>query len=299
MAIYHFSAKVFSRSKGESVVSKAAYRSGEDLYDRTIDKTFNYAHRKDEIAFKEIMTPDHVPDWSTDRQELWNKVEEAEKRKDAQLAREFVVALPVELSFEKNVELLKKFVKQHFVDKGMIADMAIHDINSHNPHAHVMLTMREVNADGFGKKNRDWNSNETLSSWREGWETIVNEFLSDNGSNERVDHRSLEAQGIDREATVHMGVNATHMERKGIKTRIGEFNRSILQRNRAFELLKAGVSKIAKTPMELWNLIKDSGQIKATHPYMNYEQPVFNTGVEHEPLINPPPNRDDEPEIDR
>jgi ATP-dependent exoDNAse (exonuclease V) alpha subunit len=299
MAIYHLSAKVFSRSSGASVVGKAAYRSGEDLYDRTIDKTFAYTNRKNDIAYKEIMTPHNAPDWVGDRQELWSQVEEKEKRKDAQLAREVVVALPVELSFEKNTELLKSFVQSNFVDKGMIADIAIHDIASHNPHAHVMLTMREVTAEGFGQKKRQWNSNETLVSWRENWELAVNESLADSGSNERVDHRTLAAQNINREPLIHLPVSTTHMERKGIKTILGDINRNIIQRNRAVKLLKASISKVAKSPMELWNLIKDSGQIQAIHPYLKPPEVEPAMAGSYQGRINDPPNKDKEPDIDR
>ena len=244
MAIYHLSGKVFSRSKGESAIGKAAYRSGEDLYDVTIDKTFNYAHRESDIAYKAILTPEDVPEWATDRQELWTQVEYCEKRKDAQLAREFVAALPCELSLDKDIELITKFVQDNFVAKGMIADVAIHDADSNNPHAHIMLTMREISTEGFGKKNRGWNSKKNLESWRESWGNLVNDFLEDSGSNERVDHRTLEAQKIDRKPTIHMGVHATHMENKGFKTWRGDLNRTAKAINEKMRAVKTLIIKL-------------------------------------------------------
>jgi ATP-dependent exoDNAse (exonuclease V) alpha subunit len=245
MAIYHLSGKVFSRAKGASAVAKAAYRAGEDLYDRTVGKAFTYAHRKDDVAYKAIITPKDVPDWVTQREELWNRVELGEKRKDAQLAREFTAALPVELSLDKNTELITRFVQENFVDKGMIADVAIHDAGSHNPHAHIMLTMRDINSEGFGKKNRDWNKKEQLASWRENWSILANEFLEESGSTARIDHRTLEAQGIDRKATIHLGVHTSHMERKDIATERGDWNRAAKAVNEKLRTLKALVLKLS------------------------------------------------------
>jgi ATP-dependent exoDNAse (exonuclease V) alpha subunit len=301
MAIYHFSAKVFSRKSGASAVGKAAYRSGEDLYDRTIDETFNYAHRKNDISYKEIMTPDNVPKWAMDRQELWTKVEEIEKRKDSQLAREFVVALPCELSLDKNISIIKKYVADNFVSKGMIADIAIHDAESHNPHAHVMLTMREITKEGFGKKNRQWNEKGNLILWRKEWEEIVNDSLEENGINEKVDHRTLEAQGLDREPTIHVGVHASNMEDKGIRTRLGNFNRNVILRNRAIMLLKKSMGKVVKSPMQIWKLVKNSNQIKNLHPYLKPAASIPispSTNVTFIEKLFTPPSQDNTPSID-
>ncbi|MCP4278797.1 MAG: MobA/MobL family protein [Alteromonas sp.] len=214
MAIYHFSAKVISRSQGRSAVASAAYRSAEKLVDERTDLTHDYT-RKQDVIEKEILLPKDAPDWMGNRETLWNAVEQTEKRKDAQLAREINVSLPRELNAEQNWNLLKTFVQQEFVDQGMVADVAFHrghQRGEDQPHGHVMLTMREMTADGFGSKVRAWNDKALLKEWRERWAEHVNLELARQGLDHRIDHRTLEAQGINLEAQSKIGAKAAERE---------------------------------------------------------------------------------------
>lgn len=220
MAIYHASAKIVKRSSGRSSVAAAAYRSGEELTDERTGVVSDYT-RKSDVVHSRIIAPIGAPDWATDREQLWNRVEASEKRKDAQLAREFEVALPRELNREQQVALTERYARDNFVRKGMIADVCIHDKDGSNPHAHILLTMRDIEGDEFGKKNRTWNSKSQLQTWRENWEKSANKALENAGSDERIDHRSLEAQGEDREPQIHHGNKPT---RKSRNQRIIEFN---------------------------------------------------------------------------
>jgi hypothetical protein len=214
LAIYHFSAQVIGRGQGRSVVAAAAYRAGEFLRDERTGIGYDYTRRK-QIAHTEILTPGGVPGWAKQRGSLWNQVENRERRSDSQTAREINVALPVELSLEQNLELLRKFIREKFVSKGMICDLAVHDAQGHNPHAHLLLTMRAIEGEQFGKKRRDWNDRKLLEAQREAWAEAVNLALENCGVEDRVDNRSLEAQGIeDRVAQIHLGPNVAAMKRK-------------------------------------------------------------------------------------
>ncbi len=166
MAIYHLSAQIISRSAGRSSVAAAAYRAGERLEDERTGLVHDYGRRRDIDGW--VQAPDQAPAWVYDRQALWNEVEATERRHDAQLTRELNVALPVELDREQQQEALWDYVAEHFADRGMIADVALHHGDPANPHAHIMLTMREVGPDGFGPKVREWNDRALLGAWREG-----------------------------------------------------------------------------------------------------------------------------------
>jgi len=155
MANYHLSIKHISRSTGRSAVSAAAYRSREKLYDERQGMIFDYTRKKD-LAHAEIMFPNNAPERWKDRELLWNEVEKSEKRIDSRLAREVEVALPKEMNLKEHIELLREYAQTQFVDKGMVADICIHKSDI-NPHAHIMLTLREITEDGFGKKERSWN----------------------------------------------------------------------------------------------------------------------------------------------
>jgi hypothetical protein len=230
MAIYHFSVQVISRGKGQSSVASAAYRSGERLTDeRTGEVKF---YRREVQPETMILAPSHAPEWVYDRQRLWNEVEHTEKRKDARLAREINIALPKELTQDQQCELIRDFVQQQFVDQGMIADIAIHRDDPNNPHAHVMLTTREITTDGFGQKNRDWNKKEMLEQWREQWANSANRALETAGIQERITHLSHEARGLEILPTVHLGYVAHAMEKRGIKTERGDINRERQEYNR-------------------------------------------------------------------
>lgn len=200
MAIYYFDAKIISRSKGQSIVACAAYRAADKLVDQRYDKEHDY-QRKQHVEFSEILLPGHAPGWMAQREKLWNAVEMAEKRLDAQLAREIKFSLPRELTLEQNIHLTRQFVNDIFVSKGMVADYSIHVEKASDgglqPHAHVLLTQREITQDGFGKKVREWNKKENLLGWRKEWAAYENHHLAMNGHDLRVDHRTLREQGID------------------------------------------------------------------------------------------------------
>ena len=205
MAIYHLSAKVISRAGGRSSVAAAAYRTAGRLRDDRQGLEHDYS-RKGGVVHSEIMVPENAPDWMRDRDQLWNAVETVEKRRDAQLAREIEVALPRELDRGERLELLRGFVQREFVNRGMIADVAVHEARARDgqsqPHAHVMLTMRELTGDGFGKKDRSWNEPDLLVGWREAWARNANTALERAGRSERIDHRSLDAQRVEAEQEV-------------------------------------------------------------------------------------------------
>lgn len=202
MAIYHYSVQIIGRSKGQSSIAAAAYRSGEKLRDHQTGEEKDFT-RKDRVDHKEILVPENSPAWATDREELWNRVELAEKRKDAQLCREINVALPREILAPNQKHFVRKFVQENFVACGMVADIALHDLDGDNPHAHIMLTTREIGPEGFGKKVRAWNDKALLQSQRAAWAEHCNRHLERTG--QKIDHRSLEAQGIDRRPQIHLG----------------------------------------------------------------------------------------------
>ncbi|KEO90711.1 conjugal transfer protein TraA [Erythrobacter longus] len=236
MAIFHFSAKVIGRSSGRSAVAAAAYRAGERLHDERIDRTHDFTNKAG-VLQSEVMLPKGAPKAFADRATLWNAVEAAEKRKDAQLSREVEFALPRELSKKDNIKLAREFVKADFVEKGMIADLNVHwDIGEDGkakPHAHVMLTMREVTKDGFGAKVRDWNKTALIEQWRERWADHVNRALAERDIDARIDHRSLEAQGIALEPQDKIGPAASRIGGRGLEAERIEEHRAIAQRNGA------------------------------------------------------------------
>ena len=219
MAIYHFSAKVISRARGSSALAAAAYRSGSRLHDQRLDRHHDFSNKAG-VVHSEVMLPDGAPEHLSDRERLWNSVEAAEVRKDAQLAREIGFALPRELSADAGIELAREFVAREFVAAGMIADLNVHrDIGADGepkPHAHVMLTMRVVDENGFGAKVREWNRTELLEHWRERWAEHVNQRLAEYDIDARIDHQSLEAQGIGLEPQNKIGPAASRMAEQGL-----------------------------------------------------------------------------------
>ena len=243
MAIFYMDVKIIGRSSGRSAVGASAYMSGEKLQsvshssyqsgEKLQGKGGKITHdyrRKKGVVHTEIMLPENSPSEFMDRETLWNAVEASEKRVDARLAREILVALPNEFNLEEQVEVLRAYLQEHFVKIGMIADFAIHH-NTGNPHAHIMLTTRNVTLDGFGKKNRDWDKKELLLEWRKAWADTVNDMLERKGLDARIDHRSYKEQGIDRLPYIHMGHAATALERQGIQTERGDYNREIQKIN--------------------------------------------------------------------
>ncbi|MDR7062487.1 MULTISPECIES: Ti-type conjugative transfer relaxase TraA [unclassified Sphingopyxis] len=225
MAIYHFSAKVISRAVGSSAVAAAAYRSADQLHDERLGRSHDFSNKAG-VVHSEVLLPEGASEEWRDRERLWNDVEAVELRKDAQLAREIEFAITREMTESQGIELARDFVKHEFVDRGMIADLNVHwDIGADGlakPHAHVMLTMREIQIgeDGtpeFGAKVREWNRTEMLTHWREAWADHVNERLASLDIDARVDHRSLEAQGIDLEPQHKIGPAASRRAAEGLE----------------------------------------------------------------------------------
>ena len=281
MAIYHFHVGVISRKTGRSAVGASAYRSAEKLKSDYDGITHNYhdktnavnasAYRSGErlhheqggkihdytrkrgVVHTEIMLPHNAPSEYSDRGTLWNAVEKAEKRKDAQTARDIDVSLPVEFSRQEQIDLMREYIKENFAQKGMIADFAIHDKSDGNPHAHILLTTRNVDETGFKGKNRDWNNKAHLEKWRENWANACNERLQ---ADKHIDSRTLKAQGIDREPLQYIGVEAWNMEKRGIRTERGDKNRAIIARNTAKQLhqLKENYISLEKEISELQDM---------------------------------------------
>lgn len=232
MAIYHLNSKVIMRSHNGSSIEAAAYISACKLEDKMKRVSFDY-RKKHGVVFSKILAPENSPAWVYDRNELWNKVEESEKRRDAQVARSITVALPKELGLEQQKELLFEFIKKSFINKGMISDFSIHFDNSENPHAHILLTMRSLNGVVFGSKVRAWNSTDILVGWRKGWADMVNHHLNLANLKQRVDHRSYIECGIKKKPTIHLG-RKNHYALKFRKVELDrcKVNENIYQKNR-------------------------------------------------------------------
>src|SRR5216684_1955793 len=213
VAIYHFTAKIIRRSHGRSAVAAAAYRSASAFTDQRQGQSFDYSD-KSGVIHSEILLPEGAPEWMRDRERLWNAAEAAEKRRDAQVAREVEFALPEELKDFEVIGLAREFVECEFVARGMVADLNVH-WDEGNPHAHVMLSMREVTPEGFGRKVREWNQVGLLREWREHWADLANQHLMRAGYDIHVDHRSFKDQGIELEPTSHLGKAVDEMRGRG------------------------------------------------------------------------------------
>lgn len=313
MAIYHCSIKIISRGKGKSAVAAAAYRAGEKITNDYDGETHDYT-RKGGVVHTEILLPENAPAEYADRAVLWNAVEKIEKAKNAQLAREIELALPAELTREQNISLVREYVKRHFVAVGMCADICVHDTGGGNPHAHVMLTMRPLEENGewgakqkkeyildrdgkkiYDRKKRqykcksvpaiDWNDQTKAEEWRAAWAQVCNQYLARNGHAERIDHRSYERQGIEKIPTIHLGVAASAMEKRGIRTDRGDLNREIELTNKQLRQLKARISKLQKwlkeeqentEPPTLADYIQSILSRKAQAGKSGYSQSLYN-----------------------
>jgi ATP-dependent exoDNAse (exonuclease V) alpha subunit len=204
VAIYHLSVKNVSRADNRSAVAAAAYRAGARLRNDAEDRISDFSNRSG-VVHSEILLPGNAPAWMADREALWNAVEAVEARKDARLAKEVEIALPVELAREVNIGLARRFAADLFTTKGLVADLSVHDAGDGNPHAHILLATRNLAPDGFGAKNRQLDNRAFLSGLRETWEVYANRALEQYGAAARIDHRTLEAQGIDRPPEEHRG----------------------------------------------------------------------------------------------
>jgi hypothetical protein len=271
MAIFYLHIGIITRGIGKSTVAAASYRSGEKLTNNYDGRTFDYP-RKSRVVYKEIILPNNVPREYYDRSTLWNSVEKIEKAKNAQLAREVEVSLPAELTREQNISFLRKYVQEQFVDKGMCADVCVHDSTDGNPHAHILLTMRPIEKDGsWGTKQKkdyildengnkiydpkkrqyqcrsipttDWNERSKAEEWRATWADAVNVELGKHGFAETIDHRSFKRQGKEELPTVHLGVAVMQMERRGIRTERGDINRQVEDYNKKLRQINARIKK--------------------------------------------------------
>ncbi|WP_395538323.1 MobQ family relaxase [Lactiplantibacillus pentosus] len=249
MAIFHMSFSNISAGKGRSAIASAAYRSGEKLFDNKEGRSYFYGRSIMPETF--ILRPKNAPEWVNDRQKLWNEVEKKDRKANSRYAKEFNVALPVELSADEQKELLIKYVQENFVDEGMVADMAIHRDHPDNPHAHVMLTNRPFNPDGtWGIKSKkkyildengnktytgtskypksrkilmvDWDKKEKIIEWRQNWAVSVNQVLEQRSIPDRISEKSFEDQGIDEVPTQHEGINSKRYERKAFNQQVEE-----------------------------------------------------------------------------
>ena len=262
MAIYHVSFNSVSRSSGHKASAAAAYRAGEKLQDEKYGLTHDYSNKKGVVS-SGILAPENSPEWAKNRERLWNEVEKSEKRVDAQLAREIEVALPRELEKKQQQELLNGYLKENFVQKGMVADWAIHESKSRdgktNPHAHVLLTMRPIDADGFSaKKDRSWNDPKLGLGWRESWTDHANRALEKAGVKDRIDHRSLadqkeeavkngdekKANELDRNPTIKEGRAATALRQKGEFSERVDLNDQIRKDNERVAALRGQIDQL-------------------------------------------------------
>lgn len=213
MAIFHLSFSMLKRSAGKSSCYLAAYNARERIEDVRTGDVYDYSYRSD-LFHHCILAPEHTPfNFIKNSAVLWNEIEKVEKRKDAQLSRYFDIAIPVELDNDAKIALVKNYCKRNFVSKGMIADISFHDLDGHNPHAHVMLTLREITPQGFGNKNRSWNEHDLMDEWRASWSRMSNRALERTGSANRMDHRSLATQ---REEAIALAEAAQEMGRQDI-----------------------------------------------------------------------------------
>ena len=274
MALFHLSVTQTKRSAGQSAIASAAYRAGERLYSEYYGEYSDYT-RKGGVICSDILLPSHAPPEYADRQTLWNAVEKAERGKNAQLAYSFDIALQNEFSLEENIALARQFLLEQFVSRGMVVDFAVHqpdreDGGIPNPHFHVLCPIRPIEQNGkWGCKqhrvyeldedgNRirdadgnfvfnavpttDWGSPETLEHWREAWAEMCNAKFAEKGLDVRIDHRSYERQGVDLLPTIHEGATVRAMEKKGIRTEKGEFNRWIKATNAVIKDIRKKIS---------------------------------------------------------
>ena len=287
----HFSITIVKGSKGKSAVASAAYQSGQKLYSEREVRMKDYSRKKG-VVETGILLPAHAPPEYSNREVLWNSVESAEKRWDAQYARQIVAALPREIPKQDYYELVRKFCYENFVQKGMCCDFAIHDDGTGNPHVHILLTMRGIDENGKwmpkskmvydldedGNKIRlpsgnykshkantvDWNDKKYAEEWRHAWEEINNSYLARYGRRERLDMRSYKRQGRDEVPTVHMGSAALRLEQKGEETFLGTLNRAIKESNREHSMVRYNLRNLADALRNVMEALKEDEERKET-----------------------------------
>lgn len=353
MAIYHMESKIVSRGMGRSVVAASAYMSCSRLYNDYDGVQHDYT-RKQGLIWQDVFLPPQAPQEWRDREQLWNAVEAAEKTKDSRLAREIIVALPVELEPDEQIALTSAYISQQFAADGMCADVAIHDTDGHNPHAHILLTMRPLNENGtwqyktekeylcmkdgeergftaaefrdaqlegwekqylcrvgrkrvymtlsdaaehgyaradkhpkssrYGRQNpitARWNSEDQLISWREAWADMANRAIEQAGLEERIDHRSHVVRGIDKQPTIHEGVEAMHLEEKGFVSERCALNRQIRADNALLRELKEQISQFSKAvQMDIPSLADAMEKLRADMAIFCYQLSHIREGRE-------------------
>ncbi len=279
MAIYHLNAKVISRSNGQSATEAAAYRAAEKIYDERTGETFNYTRKKGVYA-TEILTPHNAPDWMLDRSKLWNAAELFEKRSNSRTAREFDIALPTELTNTQKQDLVRNFAQDNFVDKGLVADIAFHEIDTHNPHVHIMITTRVVDENGLGAKDRSLDKKDFLLKLRESWATYTNDALNQANISERIDHRTLKEQNITRIPQIHLGANVAAMMKRGIATERGDEYLEIQTTNQQIQDLEKQLVAVENSIKSETVFIQDSSPKNSSMQTVDSNADITETKLE-------------------
>ncbi|HEC2029825.1 TPA: MobA/MobL family protein [Klebsiella oxytoca] len=266
MAIFHLDFKIVKRSEGKSSVAKAAYHARTRITDERTGDTYDYSRRTDlygHFILAPVNAPQHIVKDST---ALWNEVERVERQQNGQTARYFDVSIPTELNNDEKKKLVLEYCQKNFVDKGMIADIAFHDLDSDNPHAHVMLTLKTIGPEGFGKKERSWNDRKMSVLWRESWASMANSYLAAAGSSERIDHRSLQAQ---HEEALEKAAVALDNEEKALwLAKAAETNRPPMKRIHSAKWR----SKAAQEQRAAEQAVRDAAKQEAVEVYQTFSE---------------------------
>lgn len=266
MAIFHLDFKIVKRSEGRSSVAKAAYHARCRITDERTGDTYDYSRRTDlygHFILAPVNAPAHIVESSI---ALWNEVERVERQHNGQTARYFDVAIPAELNNDDKKKLVLEYCQKNFVDKGMIADIAFHDLDSDNPHAHVMLTLKTIGPEGFGKKERSWNDRKMSVLWRESWASMANSYLAAAGSSERIDHRSLQSQ---HEEALEKAAVALDNEEKALwLAKAAETNRPAMKRIHSARWR----SKAAQEQRAAEQAVRDAAKQEAVEVYKTFSE---------------------------
>ncbi|HDW1476939.1 TPA: MobA/MobL family protein [Enterobacter asburiae] len=266
MAIFHLDFKIVKRSEGRSSVAKAAYHARTRITDERTGDTYDYSRRTD-LYGHFILAPANAPEHIVkDSTALWNEVEKVERQNNGQTARYFDVSIPTELNNDEKKKLVLEYCQNNFVDKGMIADIAFHDLDSDNPHAHVMLTLKTIGPEGFGKKERSWNDRKMSVLWRESWASMANSYLAAAGSPERIDHRSLQAQH--EEALEKAAAALDNKEQALWLAKAAETNRPAMKRIHSAKWR----SKAAQEQRAAEQAVRDAAKQEAVEVYKTFSE---------------------------
>ncbi|EJX2758203.1 MobA/MobL family protein [Salmonella enterica] len=266
MAIFHLDFKIVKRSEGKSSVAKAAYHARTRITDERTGDTYDYSRRTD-LYGHFILAPANAPEHIVkDSTALWNEVEKVERQHNGQTSRYFDVAIPAELTNDDKKKLVLEYCQKNFVEKGMIADIAFHDLDSDNPHAHVMLTLKTIGPEGFGKKERSWNDRKMSIFWRESWASMANRYLAAAGSSERIDHRSLQAQN--EEALSNAAVALDNEEKALWLAKAAETNRPAMKRIHSAKWR----SKAAQEQRAAEQAVRDAAKQEAVEVYKTFSE---------------------------